>query len=225
MVLVISSPWVGSEAKRPPDEDIRNILALNHHSWENKLQTIWICEPPPNNFPFAGNLQVTEEDDALDSVAYGGWESLCIQPLLQWRWDLDREQFLLEEETDRQKLMEKARAFAEKQAEILRTTTLDSLLERCWFNKWDSEWEATARGESERLIAEFAQTLHSAPKLSKAVVRRHLRVCVEAFNRLNAASSFIQTTHAEDIFEAMELIVSVVRHPDLADFIDEWRNW
>lgn len=225
MVLVISSPWVGAEAKRPADEEIRKVLVLNHHSWKNKPEASWICEPPPVNFLFAGNLQVTEEDEAFDSAAYGDWESLCVQPLKQWRWDHDRESLLLEEAAERQKTIERGRIFAEKRAEILRTTTLDSLLKRRWFDKWDSEREITGRDESQRLITELVHTLHSAPKLSKAVVRRHLRSCVEAFNRLDAVNPFIQTTHAEDIFEALELIVIVTRQPDLISAIDEWRDW
>jgi hypothetical protein len=225
MVLVVSSPWVGDEAKRPPDADIRRILAVSHHSWKGKPELRWICEPPPAHFPFAGNLELTAQDEALDSVAYGDWETLDLQPLLQWRWDHDRERLLQEEAEERQKVIERSRAFAAKQAEILRTTTLDSLLQRQWFEQWDLESEAAARDASRRLVAGFVQALHASPKPTKAVVRRHLRACVEAFNRLEAESPFIQTTHAEDIDEALAIIVTVVRHADLADAIDEWRDW
>jgi hypothetical protein len=224
-VLVVPSSWVGPNIQRPSDDDIRKQLVLNHHSWKNEPQAIWITEPPPADFIFAGSLQLTPEDEAKDSVTYGGWNTLCLQPLLQWRWDNDRENLLLEESAEREKVALRSRQFAEKQAEILRTTTLDDLAQRTWFTTWDAEHEILFREESVRLIKILVQELRVLPKLTKAAVRRHLRICVEAFNQLDAKDSFIDTTHREDIIEALELIVLVTRYPNLFDAIDDWRDW
>ncbi len=224
-VLVVPSSWVGSSVQRPFDDDIRKPLVLNHHSWTNVPQATWIAEPPPAGFIFAGLLQPTQEDEVISSHAYGNWNSLCLQPLLQWRWDNDRENLLLEEAAEREKAAVTSRLFTEKQAEVFRTTTFDDLVKKTWFESWNAEYEMTFRKDSVRLITTLVQELRSIPKLTKVVVKRHLRICVEAFNQLDTKGSFTDTTHSEDIFEALELIVLVTRYPDLLSAIDEWRDW
>ncbi len=224
-VLVVSSSWVGAEKVRPSHAKIRTCLVLTHHSWGGVTQATWISEPPPVEFSYAGLIPLSKEDDDIESVAYGDWKSLCLQPLLQWRWDHDRENLLLEEAVERKHAEEKRRHFSERQAEILPTLTLESLTRREWFEKWDADGEHSFRQESKLLILKLIEELDSLPKRSKSFVRNHLRQCVESFNQLDEAHSFIQTTHAEDIVEALELIVSVARYPGLVDSIDEWRAW
>ncbi|MET1077253.1 MAG: hypothetical protein ABWY06_04445 [Pseudomonas sp.] len=224
-VLVVPSSWVGVEAQRPADEDILRQLVLTHHSWCEEPQATWIAEPPPGDFIAAGRLDITEQDALIEGEDYGDWASLCLQPLLQWRWEHDRDNLLREENEEELRIEESARLHSERQAEILRTLTLDSLATRPWFEHWDDAWEAPFRQQAEGLILAFVQTLRALPKLSKVVVRRELRHCVEAFNTLEAAKAFIQTTHREDIDEALDLVVSVVRYPELMDSVDEWREW
>ena len=53
---------------------------------------------------------------------------LPLQILLQWRWDHDRENVLREDIVKKEKA-EEARLSAERRAEMLRTITLESLVE------------------------------------------------------------------------------------------------
>lgn len=224
-VLAVPSMWVGVDPILPSDAEIHCRLRRSRHSCKDELGAIWISEPPPSEYTHIGSIEITAEDIAINSVTYGGWDNLCYDLLLLWRWDHDREGLLLDEAAEKERIKERYHLYAEKQAYILKNTTLENLAKRSWFDDWDDEWEKPFRQKSIYLIADLIHNLLLLPKLSKAKVRSHLHQCVKEFDKIDAQEPFIQTTHAEDIYEAIELIAIVTKYPDLADQIDDWRDW
>ncbi len=223
--FVVPSSWIGNTAVRPSDRDIRLPLFLTHHSWANQREALWVVNLPPPSFIPIGDIEITAADTALEREAYSVWESIPVQILLQWRWDNDREALLAEEAANDAKAIEARKVAAARRAELLRTVTLDSLSNQIWFDAWDEELEGPNLAASQRLVANLIVDLKAAPKLTKTVVRRLLRSTVKKFNQLDEPTQFIETTHREDICEAFELIMAAVRYPELADEVEEWRNW
>ena len=223
--FVVPSSWIGRSAVRPSDSDIRLPLFLTHHSWANRREALWVSTPPPSSFVPVGALEITAADDALEHEAYSAWESLPIQILLQWRWDNDREALLIEDAAKKAKEIEERMASNERRAEMLRTVTLENVSDRIWFDTWDEELDGSNLSASRRLVADLVNRLRTAPKLTKVVARRLLRSTVKEFNQLDALSQFIETTHREDICEALEIIMAAARYPELADEVEEWRDW
>ena len=223
MVLVVTSSWVGQAAQTPSMQEIRDALYLTHHSWQNALQAVWIEDLPPPQFIPAQSIPVVPEDDALDSVSYDDWESLLLQPLLQWRWDHDRESVLQEEAAAKELVAQKAAA-ARKEPKP-RPPTLAELANREWFKAWDTKAEAQPRKQSIALVTGLITRLQADPKPTKKRVKDELKQCTSAFNALEVREPFITTTHAEDIVEALHQISTACGYPDLDEFIDDQRDW
>jgi len=221
---VISS-WIGSSAVRPSDDEIRRPLILTHHSWRGKIEALWVGALPPPSFIPAGSIEITEADNAIEEEVYSAWESLPLQLLLQWRWDNDREALLLEDAAKNAAQAEQVRIAAERRAEMLRTLTLEGISERTWFENWDEELDGPNLAASRQLLANLVDSLRKAPALTKTVVRQWLRATVKDFNRLDTKNRFIETTHREDICEALEIIMAAARQPELAEEVDKWREW
>lgn len=225
-VLAVSSAWVSSKPLLPPHDALHRWLFLTHHNWKSYLEASWISHPLPSSMTIIGLTALTEEEQTLDSVCYGTWNAIALQMLLQWRWDNDREAVLSEEATEKAKIDEQRHLYAEKQRDILRTTTWDSLLAREWFTEWDAAHETALRQNARILISTLITTLKTAPKITKTLVRRQLHDCVNAFNKLDEELGFpIKTTHCEDIINALELITIVAKQPTLIHEVDNWRNW
>src|SRR5262249_9034957 len=152
-------------------------------------------------------------------------ESFPLQVLLQWRWDNDREALLAQEAAKKAKRDEERRLADERRAEMLRTLTLDGISNRTWFESWGNELDGANLPEARQLVYDLVENLRNSPKLTKAIARRLLRATVENFNRLDEKNSFIETTHREDIHEALEIVMAAARYPDLADEVEQWRDW
>lgn len=223
--FVIPSSWIGSNAARPSDSDIRLPLVLTHHSWANHREAFWVGNPPPASFIPVGTIEILAEDDIVESDAHSSWDGLALQILLQWRWDHDRNALLIEEEEEQSKQVEERRNTEARRAEMLSTLTLDRIVNRDWFENWDEEEEGQNLPASRLLIRNLVERLRQTSKLTKAVARRLLRETVKDFNRLDAGSHFIETTHREDICEALEIVMAAARHVGLADEIEEWKEW
>ena len=210
---------------RPADCEIRRPLFLTHHSWANEREAAWVCTPPPASFIPVGAIEITAADAALAVESYSHWELLSFQILRQWRWDNDREALLVEEAAEKAREAGERRIAAERRAEMLRSLTLDNVSSRVWFADWDEELEGPNLPAARQLVSQLIASLRNSPKLTKAVARRLLRATVKDFNRLDAKNRFIETTHREDICDALEIVLAAARHPELADEIDQWRDW
>ena len=132
---------------------------------------------------------------------------------------------MIEDAEERSRQAEERRIADARRAEMLRTLTLDSVSGRTWFETWDEEEEGPHLAASRQLISSLIEGLRSAPKLTKTVARRLLRESVKEFNRLDAKGPFIETMHREDICDAFEIIMAAVRYPELAEEVEEWRDW
>lgn len=224
MVLVAPSSWVGANPARPSDEEISQVLTLTHHSWKNARQMRWTVEPPPASFVPVGTIDLSEDDQASDSVAYGDWHTLNIQVLIQWQWDHDREGLLAADQAERAAAEQTAEAFKKERALKQKSLTLEILLTRTWFEEWDDVKPKYLKASRE-LLLQLVQGLLAAPKLDETLVEERLRVCVEAFNALEEKGSFIYTTHCEDIIDALDVIMSTAGYPGLVNKVDAWRDW
>ncbi len=223
--FVVPSSWIGSSPVRPSDRDIRKSLVLTHHSWNEKRAANWVTTPAPESFIPAGEIPLTAEDEQIQVESYATWDGFPLQILLQWRWDHDRESVLIEDKARAEKDAEEKRLSAERRAEMLRTLTLEGIARRKWFDSWDEELDALSISPSRTFLSDLIQKLSEEPKLTKVVVRRLLKATVKLFNQLDGKTHFIETTHREDICEALELIMFAAKQPDLVDEIDQWREW
>lgn len=178
----------------------------------------------PGDFSVVGHLELSADDVATSSDTFGGWPSVPLQALLQWRWDHDREALLRDEARRDAELAESRRQRAAARAEFMRTLTLESLADRTWFESWD-ELESDLLDECRTLVANLVNQLRSAPKLTLAIVKKHVKQSVSDFNRLNDQRHFISTIEREDLCEAYEQIACAAKFPQVIDQIERWREW
>lgn len=225
IVFVAPSPWICSEPVRPSDLELRKSLILTHHFFQNAEAGVWATAPPPSSFTFAGSIALTDEDRRRVRLSYSGWEYCSHQILIQWRWEHDRERLLIEEAEQTVREATERQKQAQKHAEMLRTITLSILAERRWFDHWNDDIDGLYIQPSRAIVASTIAALSEFPKITKTLARKHLKSAVIAFNQLDETTHFIETTHREDICEALELVMFASRQPDLAAEIDEWRDW
>ncbi len=225
--LIATSPWIGNGLPSLDLSELRETLVLNHHGWENVRWHFWVSERMPSNFAILGRIEVSDEEFSADSNSYANWNAVALQVLAQWRWDNDREALLREEALKTAADAESRRRAAETRAKYLKELTLDTLVGRTWFANWEQDSDEAPRHlEAARaVISTLIEELRTATKLTKVTAKRFLRRSVEAFNRLDSERQFIDTVERDDIYEAYEQIMSAARFPQLADCIDEWRDW
>jgi hypothetical protein len=224
-VYVAPSSWIGSQPIRPTDGELRQPLILTHHSWGGVDAGVWVSSPPPDSFVHSGFIEVTDSDLQRIREIYCTWERCTLQILLQWRWIHDRERLLIEDAERAVREAAERKEKAQRHAEMLRTITLASLAERQWFDHWDDELDRLYIEPSRRIVQHMLASLAESSKITKTVARKHLKAAVVAFNRLDEIPHYIETTHREDICEALELVLFAARHPELASAIDDWRDW
>lgn len=220
-VLVLGTRWL-SEAIPPLNApQLREPLVLTHHSWQGQKNLFWTHEPLPVEFAILGSISLSNDDLGETCHRFGGWASLPLQGLIQWRWDHDRESLLREEEQKAAAEMERLRQVAQKRQEFQRTLSLELLRHQTWLESW----QGLNQRKSQEILIQLVEDLHGLPKLTKPLVRKPMKQAVEAFNRLDAAQPFLFTQEREDLFEAFEQIACASGFPQLADEIDKWRDW
>lgn len=225
MVYLAPSPWIGATAVRPSKDELLKPLILNHHSWEKVEAGAWTAFPPPDSFISTGAIELPRSVEQRVGSSFSSWESCSIQILIQWRWDNDRERLLLEDAEYAKQEAEERRQQAAKHAEMLKTITLESLKERRWFEHWNEDLDGPYMEPSHSIISSLIRSLSDLPKITPTAARRELKNAVLAFNQLDESTQFIETTHREDICDALELVMFAARQPTLASAIDEWRDW
>ena len=223
--LVAATPWLGTEPPPLHLPALRETLVLNHHSHKNRPEIFWAQEVMPPDFQIVGEIELSADDLAATSDIFGGWQGVTIHALKQWRWDHDREALLRDEALEKAERAETQRKQAEARAELMRTLTLDSLATRTWFESWEDVQSNLPVHECRALMSSLVNDLRAAPKLTMAVVRRRLKESVKDFNHLDKDRHFISTIEREDLCEAYEQILCAARFPQLADEVDQWRQW
>src|SRR5207245_4636950 len=61
-VLVAASSWIGTEAPDMSDPQLREILVLSHHSYDNQINVNWVSDPVPESFVPLGAIVPTWEE-------------------------------------------------------------------------------------------------------------------------------------------------------------------
>lgn len=224
-VLIAASRWMGAEVPSLDAAELREPLILTHHGYQGQREVFWAHDVMPADFTIVGRIELSDEDRAVTSNSFGGWQSVPWQALKQWRWDHDRDALLQEEAEQAAAEADRRRIAAAARAEYMRNLTLDALAERTWLPSWDAEEPPAGLDESRRLLSRFVEELRSQPKLTRPVARKLLKRTVQEFNRLDAARQFISTIEREDLYEALEQIACAAGFPQLADEIDAWREW
>ncbi len=152
-ILVACSRWIGENVPRDDDPALRPILHLNHHSWDNRPNTLWVSDEPPQELIPIGKIEPTAEEQAISCMSFGSWSSLTLQPLAQWRWDNERD-VVLAEGVISQKKDSAARLKAQREREqYLKRITLDELRGRRFFPNWKGYPPPKAVRASRKLMA------------------------------------------------------------------------
>ena len=226
-VLVASSAWIGDAVPNSQDPDLRPVLTLTHHSWDNKPEILWISDPPPDDFIPIGTIEPTSTEKAMECLSFGGWGAVQIQPLAQWRWDNDRDSVLAEDAIkDKEKAKTRERELQERER-YLANITLEGLRDHQFFPRWNDYPSEKAVCASRQIMADTVLQLTrvgaGAPESERMAVPQD---CIQRFNLMDAEmGGFIETVEREAICEEFDAIVHACglgAHEDLAD---EWRDW
>jgi hypothetical protein len=225
--LVAVSSWIGEEAPDVNDPRLRDILALNHHAWDNELEVNWVSDPVPGSFRRLGTIEPSHDEERIERFSYTGWESFPLQVYLQWRWDNERETVLREDARQRELMEREREESAKRRQEYLGGLTLDGLKEKRRF----SEWEGYAPDEviaACRIV--FRETIDSVVELganpNEQAVLAVLRRCVERLNELDEQyDQFISTIEREDLCEEFEEVVHASGLRGYENLADRWREW
>jgi hypothetical protein len=225
--LVILTEYIGSMSPRLEDPAVARRLLLNHHSWSNDPHVFWDDEPPPSSFQRVGIVPPDQEEATRDRIAFTSWNSLPLQRLLQWRWEYDREALLAEEALEKAEEEKRIRAEAERRAAILARTSLPSIQERkTLFPRWKEDVPIATIREIEEPIRVFIAAVIAMKNPTGRDITRELRVCAKALNKYDRENNHpIESIERDDIFELYEEILSVARHPDIIEKLDQWRDW
>jgi hypothetical protein len=225
-ILVACSAWMGDEVPGADDPSLRPILHLNHHSWQNQPNVLWISENPPQGFIPIGNIDPTNEEKAIPCKSFGNWKALTLQPLAQWRWENERAAVLAEDAVKRKDDAEARLKTQRDREEYLRRISLPELRNHRFFPRWKGYPPANAVRASRKVMADAVKGLIAlGPAASEEQRMAVLRRCIESFNDLDADMNFIETVEREDICDELEAIVHACglgAHQDLAD---KWREW
>ena len=226
-VLVACSAWIGADVPTCDDPALRTILCPTHHSWEGKPELLWINhdEPPPELIPI-GTIETTEQEQALSCNSHGRWEMILDQPLMQWRWEHERETVLAEDAAEEAAEMLERDKVQQKRREYLDRVRLEDLRDHVFFSHWKTYPPAkeikASREVMTRTVEKLIELSRNAPKKKRLTV---LQECIESFNKLDAKKGWIETDEREDICKEFEEIVHACglgAHEDLAD---KWRDW
>ena len=222
--LIAGCSWLGNEVPQLDSPELRETLILSHHNWQSVPNVFWTFHLMPPDFIIVGQIELSPSDLAASSDGYTGWQSV-LHSLAQWRWDFDREALLQDEARQAAEKAEAQRQRAVTRAELMKSLTLSSLLDRAWFATWGNVDSDLPLHECRASMKKLVQELQAAPKLTLSVVKKHLKQSVNEVNRLNAKHNFISTIEREDICEAYDHIACAAKFPRVTDQIEEWREW
>jgi hypothetical protein len=148
----------------------------------------------------------------------------------EWRWEHDRDAFIVESEKSKAKAAAERAAKEERYRTRLKNLTWERLLAETPFERWvpsppfpPAEFTEAAR---ETIHNAYRELRELGPKPPKAKVRSILRRCVEWFNEADkAAGEVIETEEREDICAVLEEMAFVAKQKSLVDEIETWREW
>ncbi len=225
-VLVVASPWVGTQPPDLGDPRLREVFSPTHHSWRGDPWISWITVPVPATFTRLGEIPPTEAEAVRDCASWaGGWESFPLQVFLQWRWDHERDKVLAEDAAE-ERAAKAAREEERRAYRPLPTQTLEDRRRRVPFESWTGYVDPPALRGARRIIRETIDALIAlGPEASEPARIDAFRHCVERFNRLDEEQQFIDTIEREDICELLDELAGLVGLDDYDDCLTGRRNW
>ena len=219
LLLVQTSAWIGDA---PPsdlsDPLLTTPLVLTHHAWGGDVSIHWVDGPVPEGFVSLGRVPLGATDAATDSHGHGSWEGHRVQPLMQWRWDHEREAVLAEDEVARQ---QREAASQEWRFGYRRACdSLRDLRQRTAFPGWASFVEPADLRLSRRIVRDLIDELialeHDRDEVTKLDAFRR------AVGRFNE-TDFIMTEEREGICEMLDQIADAAGLHDHE--VSAWRDW
>jgi hypothetical protein len=217
-VLVAASAWLGDA---PPtdltDPLLTTTLVLTHHSWNSTPHIHWVTDPVPVDVVPLGKLPLRAGEAPGNAFGWGGWESHRMQPLLQWRWDHEREAVLAEDERERQQ-----KQAAEEEARF-GYRPLPPALEELRKQKVYAGADYPSPEEirlSRRIIRDAIDELIALGPDGDEVEKLDVfRRAVERFNE----TEFIDTVERDYL---CELFDNIAESAGLTDYdVTAWRDW
>ncbi len=233
VTLVASADWFGDHVPSIDEPRLRKTLRLNHHTWTDRPNVRWVPGRPPKQFKKIGHIPPTAEDlktsnhsfDRWD-IGLTAWNAFQIQPLLQWRWDHDREALEAEDRIEKAEEARKIEEAKRDRSAYLSTVTLNQLLDKTRFAHWRRLVKpkplAKSRDLFSRAIGKLISIGRNATEESKLNVLREL---IEGFNSLDAEFTFIETEEREDICLEVDAIAHACGLAEKARLVDRWREW
>ncbi|QDT44539.1 hypothetical protein Pan241w_46510 [Gimesia alba] len=228
-VLIACSTWIGSEVPSADNPELRPILKLTHHAWNNRAEMGWVTEAVPDSFIPIGTIEPTDEEAAIHCTGYTSWESMRIQSLKQWRWDHDREAVLAEDAIKEQEEAEQSAQDENEHQGYLEQVKLQDLAKHTFFPHWEHVPKKTLEASRKIMLDAINELIALGESASEEARLEVLENCIEAFNALDAEHNFIETLEREDICDEFEAIVhacglGALDSPD-EPLVDEWREW
>jgi hypothetical protein len=226
-LLVAACSWIGSENDELCEGNSRPVLHLSHHSWNDKIEVVWI--PRDNRIPksFIRGFELKPDNDDLHmkSNSFGSWESFPLQVLLQWRWDNDRSALEAEERKQKTELEDSQRKSNIEREKYLNTVTLEELLPKKRFKKWKGFVSTKLISSCNDIFKETISNLIVASDSTKQERLDILKMCIEKFNEIDEKSHFIETEEREDICSEFEEVTYAAGFKNIENLADEWRGW
>ncbi len=226
VALVAVSDWISKEPPPLNHPAVRKILVKNHHNWKNVPEVIWVSSPPPKEFRLLGVIDVLSEDTKIDSTWHGGW-NFSEQPLMQWRWDNEREAVLAEDAAKNELELAKRKEAIQKRTKYLAAISFSELLAKDLFPTWDDYPPKAAKDGCQKIIQSFIRVLDGAEKpLDRNFVSKELKKCIEEINEFDSQNkNFIETVERDDLFEVFENILNAAKFQDLVKSVVDWKDW
>jgi len=242
VIAVLDGVW----SSAPDFNEVRTASIIGEHRFAHTGRPAvfgvnrdwWKPEIDLDEFRFAGEKTVSRAEQSFaDAVAgyapgsrYSTLHAANHAAEGEWRWNNDRDAFVVEVEKQNAK-NEAERAAKEKRYRIrLSNLTWEQLRAETPFERWSpsppfppEEFTNAARGTI-RSACDALKEL--GPKPRRADVRAILKKTVLWFNEADEkAGGVIETEEREDICAMLEEMAHVARQKVLVDEIDEWREW
>ena len=206
-LLVAASNWIGDDVPAADDPALRPILELDHHLHYGRPLLLWVSERLPREFIHIGTIKPSDEEKQLTCSSHGDWDSITCQPLIQWRWDHDREQLLADELLEDERETQLEITAQQRRQEYLKHVTLEELTQERSFENWQGHFEPVAIRKARKIMRDTARRLLKLGKDASEQDRvSALRGCIESFNKLDAEFEFIDTEARMDIYAEFEAI-------------------
>jgi hypothetical protein len=225
-IYVAGSSWMGEQVPAVDDPSLRPILHLTHHKWNGEPSAVWVSDKPPSQLILIGRIEPTTEEQASPFIAFGFYESIIIQPLIQWRWDNDRDALLAEDAIEQKAQHENTLAVQGRRRDHLDRGILEELRGCGFFGEWSIPPAGAIRASRAIMTRTIDQLLDLGSDASEEERLAIPRRCIESFNELDTEiGGFIETDEREDICEEFEAIVHACGLGSHEDLADRWREW